>query len=417
MRPFNTFLTLTLFLAACSGAPTPTNTPSDTATQPAPSPTAAAATDLPATVTPPTTEPTAEAQPTETTAAVQPGTQPDPACCTLTEALNGFNRPLYLTHAGDDRLFVVEQDGLIRIADASGQILPTPFLDLTGAVATDGNEQGLLGLAFHPNYVDNGYFYVNYTAVGDGRTVVARYSVSVDPNVADAASATELFTVDQPAENHNGGSLVFGPDDGLLYIGMGDGGGAGDPSGNGQNPDALLGKMLRLDVDIEGAQPQIWAMGLRNPWRFSFDRATGDMFIGDVGQGAWEEIDYVPAPLQDPGPNFGWNILEGTHRYSSVGDPAGLLGPVAEYSHDEGGCSVTGGYVYRGASLPALAGVYFFADFCSGTIWSLVPDGSGAFNRAVFLETGTTITSFGEDLNGELYIIARGGVIFKLTGN
>jgi glucose/arabinose dehydrogenase len=413
MKRLTTLLTLTLLLAACTASTTPTATPANPTTPPEQATSITIPTE--AVATEPGAEPTAGVLPTDTAVpSPELPAQPDPACCTLTEVINGLNQPLYLTHAGDDRHFIVEQGGLIRVADASGQVMTQPFLDVSTLIATGGNEQGLLGLAFHPSYAENGYFYINYTAIDDGQTVVARYSVSSDPNVADSNSATILFTVDQPAENHNGGNLVFGPD-GLLYIGMGDGGGAGDQSGNAQNPDTLLGKMLRLDVNTDGAQPKIWAMGLRNPWRFSFDRATGDLFIGDVGQGDWEEIDYVPAPLPEPGPNFGWNILEGTHRFSSVGDPAGLWGPVAEYSRDEGS-SITGGYVYRGAALPALNGVYFFADFASGTIWSLVPDGAGNWNRAVFLESGVNITSFGEDINGELYIVARNGIVYRLSG-
>ncbi len=405
-------ISIAFLLAACTAVPTSPPTPAESITQPAPLTPTTASTEQPtqaAATAEATIAPTDTVAPTPASA-----TQPDPACCVLNEFVTGLNRPLYLTHAGDDRLFILEQDGLIRIADASGQLRPDPFLDVSSLITTDGNEQGLLGLAFHPDYANNGFFYINYTDVR-GDTVVARYSVSGDPNKANPDSATTLFTVDQPYRNHNGGDLVFGPD-GFLYIGMGDGGDAGDPQGNGQNPDALLGKLLRLDVNTDGAQPEIWAMGLRNPWRFSFDRQTGDLFIGDVGQGEWEEISYVPAPLPNPGPNFGWNILEGTHRYSTVGDPAGLYGPVTEYSHSEGGCSVTGGYVYRGSALPALNGVYFFADFCSGIIWSLVPDSSGGFTRATFMETGSQITSFGEDLNGELYVIDRGGTVYRLAG-
>jgi glucose/arabinose dehydrogenase len=321
-------------------------------------------------------------------------------------------RPVALTNAGDERLFVVEQRGVISVVENDA---PQTFLDLQAIVGDEANEQGLLGLAFHPDYANTGRFYVNYTD-NNGDTVVAEYHVSPDdPNQADPESARTLFTVAQPYPNHNGGDLAFGSD-GLLYIGLGDGGSAGDPRGNGQNPAILLGKMLRLNVEDVGAQPEIWALGLRNPWRFSFDRETGDLFIGDVGQGDWEEVDYVAAPLPEFGPNFGWNILEGTHRYSSVGDPADLTGPIAEYSHAEGGCAVTGGYVYRGSALPSLRGNYFFGDYCTGTIWSLTPNDLGLWDSAIFLQTDLTISSFGEDAVGELYVVSHAGTIFKLVG-
>ncbi len=337
----------------------------------------------------------------------------DPACCALAPVVSSLRKPTYLTHAGDERLFILEQPGLIRVVEG-GQLLEQPFLDLQDVVGDVGSEQGLLSLAFHPDYVENGRFFVNYTD-NNGDTIVAGYRVTADPNRADPGSEQRLLQIDQPFKNHNGGDIVFGPD-GLLYIGMGDGGSAGDPQGNGQNPQALLGKLLRLNVDPEGAQPEIWALGLRNPWRFSFDRLTGDLFIGDVGQGQWEEIDYVSAPLPAQGPNFGWNILEGTHRYSTFGDVAGLTGPIAEYSHMEG-YSVTGGYVYRGQALPALNGFYFFADYGSGAIWSLARNAQGAWDRAVFMKTDYNISSFGEDVNGELYLLNhRGGAVYQLVG-
>ncbi|HLB47798.1 MAG TPA: PQQ-dependent sugar dehydrogenase [Anaerolineales bacterium] len=402
-------------LVACTIFSSPTPAPGDSVSVPTP-------TSIPPTAAPnetPVAQPTGAAAlppsgvaeiPPTASSAVSP---PDPSCCALVPIVDGLVRPTYLTHAGDDRLFVLEQQGRIRIA-ADGTLLDTPFLDTTSLVGSEANEQGLLGLAFHPNYASNGQFFVNYTN-RSGNTVVARFTVSSDPDRADPASAKILLTIDQPFENHNGGDLVFGPD-GLLYIGMGDGGSAGDPYGNGQNADVLLGKMLRLNVDDPNAKPEIWAIGLRNPWRFSFDRATGDLFIGDVGQGDWEEIDYVPAPLPATGPNFGWNILEGTHRYSTFGDVAGLTGPVAEYSQNEGGCSVTGGYVYRGSALPSLDGVYFFGDYCSGFIWTLVPNGQDAWDSALFVQSGLNISSFGEDASGELYVVDHGGAVYKLMG-
>jgi len=371
-----------------------------------PSPTA----DSLATPLPPATAASTEA-PALTPTLASPSI-PNNACCGLQLVADGLYRPTLVTHAGDDRLFILEQSGQIRVV-VNGQLLKQPFLDIDNLVNDRSNEQGLLGLAFHPDYAQNGQFFVNYTdAKGD--TVVARYTVSAAPNAADPASAETLFTVDQPYPNHNGGNLVFGPD-GLLYVGMGDGGSAGDPQGNGQNPYSYLGKMLRVDVDKTPIQPLIWALGLRNPWRFSFDRATGDLFIGDVGQGDWEEIDSVPASaLAEPGPNFGWNIFEGTHRYSD--GPADLVvPPIAEYSHAEGGCSVTGGYVYRGADLPELTGNYFFADYCSGIIWSLTPAADGTWERNVFMQTGFTISSFGEDVDGELYVVDHGGAVYRLV--
>jgi len=365
---------------------------------------------------PPATDPVTAVVATETPspapALIAP---PDPSCCTLVPFVSGLRRPVLVTHAGDERLFTLEQRGRVRLITADGQLLDDPFLDVSGLIDVQANEQGLLGLAFHPNYARNGHFYINYTDL-NGDTVVARYIVSSDPYRADPDSAEVLITIDQPYANHNGGGIVFGPD-GLLYIGMGDGGSAGDPEGNGQNPEALLGKMLRLYVDTEGTPPEIWALGLRNPWRFSFDRLTGDLFIGDVGQGDWEEIDYVAAPLPPPGINFGWNILEGTHRYSTFGDVAGLTGPIAEYAQSEGGCSVISGYVYRGGALPSLTGNYFFGDYCTGIIWSLTPNAQGAWDRAVFTDTDYTLSSFGEDVNGELYVVDHiGGTIYRLTG-
>lgn len=395
---------LVFILAACT-TPGPTPAPSATALPPTVTQTLLPTAEPPTpTFTPPPT-----AIPSPTTAVI---TAPDSACCALAPIINDLTRPVLVTNAGDERLFTVEQRGLISVfANDTRQ----PFLDLQTIVGDEGNEQGLLGLAFHPDYANNGLFFVNYTD-NNGNTVIAQYQVApTDPNQADPQSARTLFTVAQPYPNHNGGGLAFGPD-GLLYIGLGDGGSAGDPRGNGQNPAALLGKMLRLNVDDPKAQPEIWALGLRNPWRFSFDRETGDLFLGDVGQNKWEEIDYVPAPMPTVGPNFGWNILEGLERYSGFGDPAGLTSPIAEYSLNEGRCSVVGGYVYRGAALPSLRGNYFFGDYCAGTIWALTPNPQGLWDRSVFMQSDLTISSFGEDVNGELYVVNHGGVIYQLVG-
>jgi glucose/arabinose dehydrogenase len=350
---------------------------------------------------------------------------PDPAGVRLVEVAGGFNRPVLVTHAGDasGRLFIVEQYGRIWIY-TGGALLPQPFLDVADRLSTRGNEQGLLGLAFHPNYETNGLFFVNYTD-RDGATAVVRYRVSADdPNRADPASAETILQIAQPFGNHNGGHIAFGPD-GYLYIGMGDGGSAGDPQGSGQNPTALLGKMLRIDVNAEpyaipsdnpfvnaaGFAPEIWALGLRNPWRFSFDRATGDLYIADVGQNAIEEVNFQPAGSSG-GENYGWNFLEGTRVYSRAAAPAGLTAPFFEYPHPEG-CSVTGGYVYRGERLPDLQGIYLFGDYCSGMVYASRRDGAGIWQTVRWLDTNESISSFGEDEAGELYLVGHAGRIFR----
>ncbi len=338
---------------------------------------------------------------------------------------SGFANPIQVSHAGDgsQRLFVVEQNGQIRIIQ-NGATLPTPFLNISDKVVCCG-EQGLLGLAFHPDYANNGYFYLNYIRAG-GATVIARYSVSADPNLSAAASESILLTINQPYSNHNGGQLLFSPVDGYLYIGMGDGGSAGDPLNNGQNINTLLGAMLRLDVDSawpyavppdnpfvgSAGLDEVWAYGLRNPWRFSFDRQNGDLYIGDVGQNEWEEIDYQLAGTPG-GFNYGWRCKEGTHDYNFTGDCliATLTDPIAEYSHSSGR-SVTGGFVYRGQDFPNLVGRYFYADYVTGNLWSLYKTGSNPDTWAtpeLELSTGLLISAFGEDENGELYIVDRGG--------
>lgn len=361
----------------------------------------------------------------------------------LVPLIDGLERPVYVTHAGDgsERLFVVEQAGRIRVYQ-DGSLLPIPFLDITGRVRSPGsgggNEEGLLNVAFPPDYANKKYFYVYYTN-RDGDNQVSRFRLqSGQIGIADPTSEELILLLEHPGQsNHNGGQLAFGPD-GYLYIGVGDGGGGGDPSGNGQNLGTLLGKILRIDVEAARAQstylscgdvidssasgrpyqvppdnpftstsdarPEIWAFGLRNPWRFSFDRLTHDLYIGDVGQNAIEEIDFQPAAGRG-GENYGWNILEGTRCYKpSTGcvPPPGYVPPVAEYTH-EAGCSVTGGVVYRGAAFPDLQGIYFYADFCSGRIWGLRND--NGWQSQELLPSDRGISSFGEDEAGNVYLV------------
>jgi len=350
---------------------------------------------------------------------------PEGVTLALETVVEGLAAPLFVTHAGDgsNRLFVVEKAGTIRIV-ADGDLLDAPFLDITDRVNSSANEQGLLGLAFAPDYRTSGFFFVNYTD-SRGDTVVARYQVTADANQADPAGQFIVLQIEQPARNHNGGMVLFGPD-GYLYIGTGDGGGGGDRYGNGQNPETLLGKMLRIDVTSDPQQPyvipadnpwvtadwhgadvrdEIWAMGLRNPWRYSFDRATGDLWIGDVGQNQFEEINYTPT-ASTGGLNYGWPIMEASACYNSSGDDcaeADFVLPVAEYSH-RGHCSVTGGYVYRGTAFPVLQGVYLFGDYCSGAIWATWFADTGQWQTELLLESDASLSSFGEDENGELYI-------------
>ncbi len=406
------FILLLVFaVAACNGVNTPTQTPAsltptiDSSTQTSSAPTTISATD------------TSNPMPvTETPAGTT--TFPDPNAYTW-QPLNvtDLQRPVDLQADGSGRVFVIEKVGRIRILE-NDQLLEAPFLDITDRVGSRGNEQGLLGLAFHPSYAENGRFFVNYTDTG-GDTVIARFQVTSDPNLADPNSEVKLLGYDQPFPNHNGGALAFGPD-GYLYIGSGDGGAAGDPFANGQNTGVLLGKILRIDVD--SAEPyavppdnpfgnEVWAYGLRNPWRISFDRATSDLYIGDVGQGEWEEIDFLPAGAAG-GANFGWDHREGAHDYEG-GGPAGMLDPVAEYSHSEGGCSVTGGYVYRG-SMPEWNGIYLYGDYCTGLIWGLIQIDGGPQTQMLF-DMDVTITSFGQDEMGEVYLVSDNGGIYRLV--
>lgn len=345
----------------------------------------------------------------------------------LVEVASGLSSPVHLTApANDTRLFVVEQPGRIRVI-ADGVLLPQPFLDITARVGS-GGERGLLSMAFHPAYATNGTFFVNFTDLA-GDTRVERFRVSAaDRNRADPASAELVIGIDQPFSNHNGGQIAFGPD-GMLWIGMGDGGGGGDPQGHAQNPRSLLGKMLRLDVD--GARPyaipatnpagptggpsEIWASGLRNPWRFSFDRQGGTLYVADVGQGAWEEVNAV-APTEG-GIDYGWNVMEGTHCYAAATcDRDGRRLPVLEYGHEGGACSVTGGFVYRGADVPALAGRYVYADFCAGWVRSFRLQGAAATDpRTHDVGDVGNVLSFGEDARGELYLLASDGRVHRFA--
>jgi glucose/arabinose dehydrogenase len=352
---------------------------------------------------------------------------PDPndaVSITLVPVAQGLSSPLFLTAPPGDleRLFVVERGGTIRII-RNDSLLPTPFLNVGRLIQRTDGEQGLLGMAFHPGYAANGRFYVNYTDTL-GHTQVVRYTVSANADVADSLSALPIITVQQPYSNHNGGMIAFGPQDGMLYIGMGDGGSGGDPHNHGQNRMTLLGDMLRLDVDggspyaIPADNPflgsasianEIWASGLRNPWRFSFDAATADLYIADVGQGAREEVSFQPASSAG-GENYGWRIMEGTQCYnpSSGCSTAGLTLPVLDYGHGDG-CSITGGYVYRGSDYPALQGRYFFADFCGTWLRSFTMVNGVALGLQDHTATSGPVSgtsSFGEDAHGELYIVS-----------
>jgi len=344
-----------------------------------------------------------------------------------------FTRPVDLQHPGDgsNRLFVVEQAGLIRVFDNSPTTSSAPiFLDIRNKVNDAGNEEGLLGLAFHPDYEHNGCFYINYTANPPRRSVIARYQVRADnPNRADSTSERVLLEYSQPYENHNGGQLAFGPNDGYLYIAAGDGGSAGDPQGNGQNLRTPLGKIMRIDVDTTsgnrpygipadnpfanntaGYREEIFAYGLRNPWRFSFDAVAGTLWAGDVGQSRREEVDIIVI-----GGNYGWNRMEGNLCYPSGNtscDMTGFIPPIIDYGHSLGS-SITGGYVYRGNTVPRLAGAYVYADFGSGRIWSLHESSAGGWVDSLRLSSGLSIASFGVDQNNELYLCAFDGKIYR----
>ena len=348
----------------------------------------------------------------------------------LETVATGLNFPVLVTAAPGDtgRIFVVEKGGKVRIIK-QGLLLPTPFIDLTGRVTT-GGEQGLLGMAFHPT--DNRVV-LSFTVAGStggGTSQISTFTPSVDPDVLDPSTEQVVLTVSQPYGNHNGGNLAFGPD-GYLYAGFGDGGSGGDPQGHGQNRDDLLGSLLRLDLDHGlpytvpagnpfvgqvGMRGELWNWGLRNPWRFSFDRATGDLYIADVGQNAWEEVDVQPASSTG-GENYGWAVMEGNHCYGSGScDRTGLVLPITEYGHGDG-CSITGGYVYRGQAIPELVGTYFYADYCRGWIRSFQYRNGAAEAAASWptLDTHGQITSFGEDARGELYVVLAGGTIYRIA--
>lgn len=367
---------------------------------------------------------------------------------------DGLTLPVHITHAGDGsgRLFIVERRGTIRIY--SGDLISSPFLNIQSRVRSSGGEEGLLSAAFPPGYVQKGYFYVYYTNQ-NGDNQVSRFHVGNNANTADPDSEELILMIHHPTNsNHNGGQLAFGPD-GYLYIATGDGGGGGDPAGNAQNLGSLLGKILRIDVEpqpilapagefraflpalrrgdlstpslayripldnpfnhISGARAEIWAYGLRNPWRFSFDRLTGDLYIGDVGQNQWEEIDFQPQASKG-GENYGWNVMEGTHCYNTAAcDQSGKILPVFEYDHSGERCSVTGGFVYRGSAYPDYFGTYFLADFCSREIWALTRSGDVLFSEQL-PTLSQQITSFGEDEDGEVYLTDYfAGAIYRLA--
>lgn len=333
-----------------------------------------------------------------------------------------FNSPVEIKNAGDERLFVVEKSGKIKILNQNGSVNSTPFLDIEDRVSTNANERGLLGLAFHPNYPENPFFFVNYTN-NSGATTISKFSVSANQDIANY-SETILLEINQPYANHNGGCVNFGPD-GNLYIGMGDGGSGGDPQNFSQNTESLLGKMLRINVNsgaysIPENNPygdEIWSVGLRNPWKFSFDSLNGDLWIADVGQNEYEEINMVqnnPANI-----NYGWRCYEGNEPYNLSGCPEeGLTFPVSTYSHYSSGdfkCSITGGYVYRGNQISGLNGVYFFADYCSGEIGLLSKNENDEWDMSLaFPNINGSWVSFGEDINGELYIASINGGVYKI---
>jgi glucose/arabinose dehydrogenase len=366
------------------------------------------------------------------TGASGPSPTAGPSILTTDVVVSGLDSPVDVTPAWDDsgRIFVVEQDGRIRIVK-DGTLVERPFLDITARVAA-GGERGLLGLAFHPDYPADPRFFVDYTDI-DGDTVIASFAVSDDADVADPDSEVLILAIDQPFANHNGGAVVFGPDE-MLYVGMGDGGSGGDPQGNGQRMDTLLGKVLRVDVGapgaaepyvvppdnpfvgVAGAQPEIWHLGMRNPWRMRFDRTTGDLWIGDVGQGKWEEIDVARAGVG--GLNYGWNVMEGFHCYkpSDGCDQAGLTLPVAEYSHDFG-CAVIGGVVVRDPRQPAMDGRYVFGDSCSDNLWLLDPARDGRQEPVLAAQTGRGLSAINDGGDGTVYATDLGrGELIRITG-
>lgn len=414
------FLGLILFLVGCAGGsadlpePAATDFTPSTATLTAPPP--ASVTSPPETANPTTgAVSTAEDdQGAESTASL-----PDPGNYRWNQVAEGLTRPVGLVSAGDGSgwLFVLEQPGRIRIIE-DGKLISNPFLDIRDQVGDSGNEQGLLGLAFHPRYEENGYFFINYTD-NQGDTVVSRFQVSAVPDQADAGSEEVVLTIAQPYGNHNGGQVSFGPE-GYLWISTGDGGLGGDPQGNAQNLNTLLGKLLRIQVDqlpytIPEDNPfgdEIWAYGLRNPWRFTHDPLTGELYIADVGQNQWEEVNYLPAAASG-GVNFGWNFREGAHPFEGTPpDDVRLIDPVAEYDHSRG-CSISGGAVYRG-SLPAWQGVYLYGDYCTGTVWGLLQEADGGWQNEQLFSTDYRISAVSQDAAGEVYLLDISGGIYQL---
>lgn len=403
-----------LYLGACTSQTEIESTPSPSAFAPV--------TGGPTQTQAPSATPTAQPTVTPTQEPLQERVQtlPDPGQYRWAPVVDGLTQPVGLTTAGDGsgRLFIIEQPGRIRVVEDGG-LRSQPFLDIRDRVGDSGNEQGLLGLAFHPDYRNNGYFFVNYTD-NNGDTVVSRFTVSGNRNEADAGTESPVLTFNQPYRNHNGGHLLFGPDE-YLWISTGDGGSGGDPEDNAQNLGNLLGKLLRIQVDelpytIPEGNPfgnEIWAFGLRNPWRFTFDPATKDLYIADVGQNQWEEVDYLPARAT-AGANFGWDYLEGSHPFEGTPPAdAELVGPVAEYSHSQG-CSVSGGAVYRG-SIPAWQGVYLYGDYCSGLVWGLLKVGEDTWQNELLFDTNSRISAISQDERGEVYLLDIRGTVYRLT--
>jgi glucose/arabinose dehydrogenase len=364
-------------------------------------------------------------------AALPGGTLPGNPAIQLELVAGGLIDPVNVANAGDgsNRLFVVERTGTIRVVQ-DGQVLPDPFLDISARMKIDFLEQGLLGLAFHPDYAANGRFFVDLTDRG-GDTRVVEFRVSADPDRADPAPVRTVLTVAQPFSNHNGGLIAFGPD-GMLYVGMGDGGSGGDPQGNAQDRGSLLGKLLRIDVDgaapyavpgdnpfvgEAGARGEVWAYGLRNPWRFAFDRGTGDLYVADVGQNRLEEVNAVAGAGR--GLDYGWDVMEGDECFEPPEgcQTAGRTLPVVVYDHGDG-CSVTGGHVYRGSAIPDLRGTYFYSDFCSGFVRSFRFAAGAATDERSWPELRPSeggVSSFGEDAAGEIYLTTSGGAVYRIV--
>jgi glucose/arabinose dehydrogenase len=422
-----------LFTAACA-----TTVPSSPTPPAADSPTAPnQVTPTPAPINTELPSATPEAQPaqttevptaTTTTATSEATDAPEAgtAHISLHKIVDGLEPLTYLAVSGtDDRLYLVSKAGRVLVLE-NGNVREQPFLDISDRVGSSGSEQGLLSMAFSPQYATNRYFYVDYTDK-NGDTVISRFTVAGDWSQADPQSESKLLGIDQPYPNHNGGQLQFGPD-GMLYIGMGDGGSQGDPNNNAQNTRSMLGKLLRIDVNVtdkpyqvpadnpqlpDGTRSEVWAYGLRNPWRFSFDRQTNDLYIADVGQNLYEEIDFQPAD-SGGGQNYGWNFYEGFEPYKGNADSSALTAPIFAYSHTQG-CSITGGYVYRGRQVPALDGAYLYSDYCTGPIWALERDASGKWVNTQLLQSGLNVSSFGQDTQGEVYVISLNGGVYQIA--